>query len=92
MTVRKLSISVSPEIERIIKQAAAREGKTVSAWLASAAEHEAAETRALEEGRAAARELIAEYESEHGPIPEDARRRADEILAELGLFDMRAAG
>ena len=34
MTVRKLSISVPPEVEETIKAAAAEEGKPVSAWLA----------------------------------------------------------
>jgi hypothetical protein len=46
-------------------------------------------------GRAAARELIAEYETERGPLPEASRQRAREFLADAGLLDdepQRAAG
>jgi hypothetical protein len=92
MTVRKLSIS---KVEQTIKAAAAREGMSVSAWVAEAASRQAAEEAALAEGRAAARELIAEYEAEHGPVPEASRRRAHQALAELGLLvdgELPAAG
>jgi hypothetical protein len=46
-------------------------------------------------GRAAARELIAEYEGEHGPLPAASRERARQFLIEAGLIDdepQRAAG
>ncbi|WP_322760377.1 hypothetical protein [Frankia sp. Cr2] len=46
-------------------------------------------------GRAAAREMVAEYESEHGTLPEGSRQRAREFLMEAGLRDdepSRAAG
>ncbi|NEA37000.1 hypothetical protein [Streptomyces sp. SID13031] len=39
------------------------------------------------EGRAAARELVAEYEAEHGPIPDEHHRHAREFMAEAGLLD-----
>ena len=78
MTVRKLSISVPPEVEETIKAAAAQEGKPVSAWLAEAA---------TEKARAAARELVAEYEAEHGPLPAASRQRARQFLLEAGLVD-----
>jgi hypothetical protein len=45
--------------------------------------------------RAAARELIAEYESERGPLPQSSRERARQFLLETGLLDdppQRAAG
>ncbi|MCC3771562.1 DUF1778 domain-containing protein [Streptomyces sp. UNOC14_S4] len=87
MTARKLSISVPPEVEETIKAAAAEEGKPVSAWLAEAAV-EKAQTAALHaQGRAAARELVAEYENEHGKLPEESRQRAREFLLEAGLLD-----
>lgn len=87
MTARKLSISVPPEVEEIIKAAAAGEGKPVSAWLAEAAT-EKAHTAALQAaGRAAARELVADYEQEHGPLPAASRQRARQFLAEVGLLD-----
>ena len=87
MTVRKLSISVPPEVEETIKAAAADEGKPVSAWLAEAATEKARAAALHAAGRAAARELIAEYEQEHGPLPAGSRRRAREFLIEAGLLD-----
>ena len=45
--------------------------------------------------RAAARELVAEYETEHGPLPAASRERARQFLEETGLLDdepQRAAG
>jgi hypothetical protein len=95
MTVRKLSISVPPEIEETIKAAAANEGKPVSAWLAEAATEKARAAALHAAGRDAARELVAEYESEHGPLPAASRQRARQFLIETGLIDdepHRAAG
>ena len=95
MVVRKLSISVPPEIEETIKAAAADEGKPVSAWLAEAATEKARAAARHAAGRAAARELVAEYESEHGPLPAAPRQRARQFLIEAGLIDdepQRAAG
>ncbi|RAY15896.1 hypothetical protein DPM19_09070 [Actinomadura craniellae] len=95
MTARKLSISVPPEVEETIKAAAAEEGKPVSAWLAEAAVEKARIAALHAAGRAAARELVAEYESEHGKLPEESRQRAREFLLEAGLLDdepWRAAG
>ena len=86
MTARKLSISVPPEVEETIKAAAAGEGKPVSAWLAEAATEKAHAAALHAAGRAAARELVAEYEQEHGPLPEASRRRARQFLAEAGLL------
>jgi Protein of unknown function (DUF1778) len=87
MTVRKLSISVPPEVEETIKAAAAHEGKPVSAWLAEAATEKARAAARHAAGLAAARELIADYEHGHGPLPAAARQRAREFLLEAGLLD-----
>lgn len=95
MTVRKLSISVPPEVEETIKAAAADEGKPVSAWLAEAATEKARAAARHAAGRAAARDLIADYEHDHGPLPAASRQRAREFLLEAGLLDdepQRAAG
>jgi hypothetical protein len=87
MTVRKLSISVPPEVEEMIKAAAAEEGISVSTWVTRAAVAEAERVTKYAEGLAAAEEMVAEYERENGPIPESARRRAREFIREAGLFD-----
>ena len=95
MTVRKLSISVPPEIEETIKAAAAEDGKPVSAWLAEAATEKARAAARQATGRAAACELVAEYEAEHGPLPTASRQRAHQFLLEAGLVDdepQQAAG
>jgi len=87
MTVRKLSISVPAEVEETIKAAAAGEGKPVSTWLAEAATEKARAAALHAAGRAAACELIAEYEQEHGPLPAESRQRARQFLTETGLLD-----
>jgi hypothetical protein len=61
----------------------------VSAWLAEAATEKAAARHTA--GRAAVLELVAEYESEHSPLPEASRQ----FMVETGLIDdepQRATG
>jgi len=90
-----LSISVPLEVEETIKAAAADQGVPVSAWLAEAATEKARAAAVAAAGRAAARELVAEYESEHGPLPAASRQRARQFLIEAGLIDdepQQAAG
>ncbi|MFC0866204.1 hypothetical protein ACFHYQ_28290 [Sphaerimonospora cavernae] len=87
MTARKLSISVPPEVERTIKAAATEEGRPVSALPAEAAVEKAHVAALHAVGRAAARELMAEYESGHGKLPQESRQRAREFLVEAGLLD-----
>jgi len=67
----------------------------VSAWLAEAATEKARAATRHAAGRAAARELVAEYEAEHGPLPTASRQRARQFLIESGLIDdapQQAAG
>jgi hypothetical protein len=85
MTARKLSISMPPAVEETVKRAAAQEGKSISAWVTGAVTQCAAQAAARVEGRAAALDLVASYEAEHGPIPEASKRRVREFLAELGF-------
>jgi len=59
----------------------------VSTWLAEAATEKARAAALQAAGRAAARELIAEYEKEHGPLPAVSRQRARQFLAETGMLD-----
>jgi hypothetical protein len=87
VTARKLSISVPPEVEETIKAAAAVEGKPVSAWLAEAAVEKAHAASLHAAGRAAARELVAEYEVERGQLPDESRQRARQFMMEAGLLD-----
>jgi hypothetical protein len=86
MGVRRLSISVPPEVEENIRVAAAGAGLPVSTWLAQMATHAAV----VEDGRRAVRE----YEAEHGSVSERRRAQARRVLDELGLGQpgRRAAG
>jgi hypothetical protein len=59
----------------------------VSAWLAEAATEKARASALHAAGREAARELLADYEREHGPLPQASRYRAREFLVETGLLD-----
>ena len=77
MGVRRLSISLAAEVEESVREAAAEAGLSVSAWLARAAERAAK----LEAGRRA----VAEFEAENGPIPQEARDWARQVLEEHGL-------
>lgn len=85
MAVRRLSISVLPDVERRIRAAAANAGLPVSAWLAQVATHAAV----LEDGRRAVRE----HEGEHGNLSEGSRAQARRVLDDLqiGRPERRAA-
>jgi len=86
MSVRRLSISVPPEVEENIRTAAATAGLPVSTWLAQVAAHAAV----VEDGRRAVRE----HEAEHGRVGRASRAEARRVLDELGVRqpDRRAAG
>lgn len=87
MNVQRMSISLPPEVAEIVRQAAARAGKSVSAWLADAAVERAEHEAGLADGRAA----MAEYEAEYGPLPEELRAKVRAELIELGVIPERPA-
>lgn len=76
---RKISVSMPAEVIEKVKLAAKASGRSVSAWLTDAAVEQLDEQARLAIGRIAAEQLVAEYEAEHGPIP-------DEILADVDAF------
>ncbi|WP_125774253.1 DUF1778 domain-containing protein [Antribacter gilvus] len=98
MTVRKLSISVPPEVEELIKAAAEAQGTSVSAWLADAAVARARQAARDAQGVAAAEALLAEAVAEHGGQDVVAyRSEARDLLRRNGLLgdavdDFRSAG
>lgn len=77
MGVRRLSISVPPEVEQNIRVAAAGAGLPVSTWLAQVA----AQAALVEDGRRAVRE----HEAEHGRLDEISRAEARQVLDGLGV-------
>lgn len=77
MSVRRLSISVAPEVEENIREAAAEAGIPVSTWLARVATQAAV----IEDGRRA----VHEHEAEHGSLSETSRADARRVLDQLGV-------
>lgn len=75
MTARKISISMDDELEARVREAAAREGLSFSAYIARAADHRAK----LDAGLAA----MAEYEAEHGAFTPEEMAEAYRTLGWL---------
>lgn len=73
MPTEKMSFTFPPGLPDIIRQAAEKQHVPVSVWMARAAEAEA--------GRQERRELVAEFEAEHGPIGAERRAKARAVLA-----------
>jgi hypothetical protein len=71
MGVEKLSISMDASLAKLVRQAAEREGITLSTWLA-----EAAVARARQH---ALREALVEYAKVHGVLP---RTEAERLVAD----------
>lgn len=72
MTVQKVSVSLDSELVVAVRAAARAEGVSLSAWLSRAAEQAA--------GLEAMRRAVEEFEADYGPISEEQRRMAREIL------------
>jgi hypothetical protein len=79
MAIRaKRSVSLPPDLARRIERAAAREDTTVSAWIASTAEHRLK----IEDGLRA----VAEFERENGAFtPAELARGRAIVDAALGI-------
>ena len=71
MGVRKITVSLSPELASSVDEDAEARGETVSAWIADAAR------RKLR--RKAAREVLRKFEVAHGPITEAERAEARKL-------------
>jgi hypothetical protein len=81
MAVQKLSIALEEDVARAAREAAEREGLSLSAWVNEAAR----EALAIEDGLAA----VAEYEAENGPFTEEELAAADAALIEDGILPRR---
>jgi hypothetical protein len=71
MGVRKLTVSLSPELAASVDEDAEAKGETVSAWITDAAR------RKLR--RKAAREVLRKFEAAHGPITDSERAQARKL-------------
>jgi len=81
MAVQKLSIALEQDVARAAREAAEREGLSLSAWVNAAAR----EALAIEDGLAA----VAEYEAENGPISAEALAAARAALERDGVISRR---
>ena len=79
--VRKISVSMPAEVIERVKKAAAATGESVSAWLLNAALEQLGEQARLAIGQIEARQMVAEWEAEFGPIPPEVNREVREFLA-----------
>lgn len=87
MSVSRLSISLSSEVEEAIRAAAEAAGLPVSVWLARAAERAAAEQAAIADGLAA----VAEFEADDGALTDAERAEAHQALIDAGVIPPRRA-
>lgn len=94
MSRRIISISVPAEIEKKLRRAAEEAGKPLEEWSSEALLKRLNELEKLEREKAdeearhaaglrAAEELVAEYEAQHGPIPEEVWQEAREVVASM---------
>jgi hypothetical protein len=75
MKVDKMSISLDAELGAEVREAARRSGQSLSAWVAAAA---------VEKFRSEGlRQLLDEWEVEHGPISEEELARARNELGRM---------
>jgi hypothetical protein len=79
MPAAKPTISIDPDLYEEVKADAAKRGLSFSAWVEGAIRRQLA--------REIASGLVAEYEAEHGPIPEKLRVQA---RREMGLAPRKA--
>jgi hypothetical protein len=71
MGVRKITVSLSPDLAASVDEDAEARGETVSAWIADAA------ARKLR--RKAAREVLRKFEAAHGSITDSERAEARKL-------------
>jgi hypothetical protein len=90
--VRKISVSMAPEVLERVKLAAAATGESVSGWLTSAAVRLLDEQSRLEIGRIAADRLVADYEQELGAIPQHVHDEVEAFLSGPGPAMLPEAG
>ncbi len=75
VAVTKLSVALDSDVATSAKEAAARAGLSLSAWLNKLAEHELR----VQEGLQA----VAEWEAENGPLTSEERLRGRDFVREV---------
>jgi hypothetical protein len=78
--MRRVSITIAPDLDEAMRDAAEREHKTISAWVGEAIGEKLERRKQDREAR------LREFDEWWGPIPEDIARQADEDMFRLGLI------
>lgn len=75
-----MSITLAPELDHAMREAASKRQETISAWVAGAIEARLQQEREDIETR------LREFDEWWGPIPEDIAREVDEEMIRKGLL------
>jgi hypothetical protein len=81
VSVQKVSISLDEAVLLAAREAAKRQGMSLSAWVNQASESALETEVRIEDGLAG----VAEWEAEHGPLSAEALAKADAILDAAGI-------
>jgi hypothetical protein len=77
--MRRVSITIAPELDDAMRDAAERENKTISAWIGEAI----GDKLKRQEDREA---RLREFDEWFGPIDPEIARQADEEMLRLGIL------
>jgi hypothetical protein len=78
--VNRVSITIAPELDHALRDAAERDHKTISAWIADAIQEKLKRREDDREAR------LREFDEWWGPIDPESARKADEQMLRLGLI------
>jgi hypothetical protein len=78
--MRRVSITVTPELDDAVRDVAERENKTISAWIGEAIGEKLERHKQDREAR------LREFDEWFGPIDPEIARQADEEMLRLGIL------
>jgi hypothetical protein len=78
--MRRVSITLAPDLDEAMRDAADREHKTISAWVSEAIQLKLERRKQDRETR------LREFDEWFGPIDPESARQADEQMLRLGLI------
>lgn len=91
MSVEKLSVSMPADVAQLIRERASAAGVPLSTWVAAAAREKAVAEQQAADALSAAGALLAEIVADQGPVTDQERAWAEEVLLNAGVIG-RAAG
>lgn len=79
--VNRVSITIAPELDHALRDAAERDQQTISAWVAHAIEEKLKRRKEDREAR------LRDFDEWFGPIDPEIAREVDEELVRLGIVE-----